>query len=193
MSASFIDLESDLFWPRHQLFRSPSSQIAAEAYPVLGLQGWPRPRPGSASVGLKIKVCDKNKTNYIRLRLSQEVSSERPKRALRDLRLTWARKMKIGSSRQVRTRRTNGRRLWLIELLTETKSKGHLSLLWDKLWGHWGHEADLSFSRFETIQICNTCGTKFQNQYCLWQNVTQRDRENVTLVTVWALRYNAAK
>ena len=177
MSASFIDLESDLFWPRHQLFRSPSSQIAAEAYPVLGLQGWPRPRPGSASVGLKIKVRDKNRTNYIRLRLSQEVSSERPKRALRDLRLTWARKMKIGSSRQVRTRRTNGRRLWLIELLTETKSKGHLSLLWDKLWGHWGHEADLSFSRFvlKQFKYATHAGQSFKISIVCdktWHNVT---------------------
>ena len=37
-------------------FRSPSSQTAAEARPVLWCTGWPRPRPGPASAGFNIKV-----------------------------------------------------------------------------------------------------------------------------------------
>ena len=60
-----------------------------------------------------------NKTKYFRLRLSYEVSSERPKR---DLRLTWERKMKIESSRQDWNERTDERRLWLLELLDGAKN-----------------------------------------------------------------------
>ena len=48
----------------------------------------------------------KNKPKYLRLRLSYEVCSERPKRFLRGIR---AKKIKIESSRQVRTGRTNAR------------------------------------------------------------------------------------
>ena len=99
--------------------------------------------------------------------------------------------MKIKSSRPVRTGDCKSLRSW--QSKNHYASSGHLFLLWAKLWGHSGHEAHFSFSRLDTIHKCNTWGQKFRNQYCLWQNVTQRDWENVTVVTVWALRYNAAK
>ena len=54
-----------------------------------------------------------NKTKYFRLRLSDEVSTERPETDLKSSWRIWCQKMKNKSSRQTRNERT----LWLLELL----------------------------------------------------------------------------
>ena len=61
------------------------------------------PRPNCVTKTLQLSH---NKTKYFRLRLYYEVSWEWPKSYLREI---WARKMKIESSRQVRTGRMNER------------------------------------------------------------------------------------
>ena len=58
-----------------------------------------------------------NKTKYFRLRLSYTKIGQRAIK--RDLRETWARMMKIESSWQTWTKRTDSRTKWLLELLME--------------------------------------------------------------------------
>ena len=57
----------------------------------------------------KISKCLLNKIKHFRLCLSYDVSSESPKR---DLRETWTRKMKIESSRQTRTEHCDSLSSW---------------------------------------------------------------------------------
>ena len=74
-----------------------------------------------------------NKMKYFRLRLSDEVGTERLETDLRltqewpetDLRQTYGRKMKIQSYRQTCAGKTDGRTDWLPELLTEPNTKEH--------------------------------------------------------------------
>ena len=78
----------------------------------------------------EIILCSQNKTKYFRLRLTDEVSSDRPKKDLRpetDLGLTWdwpeRKKWILWALEHFSSdRQTNGRRLAFTGLLTEPKS-----------------------------------------------------------------------